>query len=753
MNRLVIRFIALLILNSLFFSACSSTPAVSTQNNQPTEQATETSPTVAPPTPTSQIATTHVAIDGDAGDWGTYPVNMTDPAGDQEDGYPDIIDAHYFKNDKYLYVLINIGETGNWNKLGIHFVTEGGGEGQISILQPYRATIRGESGSSPVDVSLKFAEGGSYEVKIALSKLPGEIVDIDAIGFALSTNGNDVYGDIINSPVQALQTVDELEVINETLVRIDGDADDWADYEDIANPSPNDVPEGAVDIVNVQSFNNEEYLYLAITQQDPALFSKYAAVVRTDEDGTPDFYIGFHPGQNLAVFGPFDAQSFSPAAGVEFSQGEIVEVKIPLALFGSRPVLYVHLQTEIVNGPVADGFDFVPQMTDETEPAEALASVIGPTTSGLIAADETWSGEIHLTGDITLTGGATLTIEPGTTVFLASNSDDQHTGQEHYDGYISEHSDPVGSEEWDQNAIRIDGRGGILHFVGTSDNPIVFKPEGSSTSSAQWDGIYIERGTIQYAKVLYAGRTAIQPLGFLGEPIEIAYNEVRFFHWAGIDSHTPNVWIHHNVVEGGGHQCITGASGNVIEFNFMTHCQNAMFVVGVDVMVRNNIAVDTARGIQVGADGRIPAGSAITFSNNTVAWLQGPPDGWYYQGELVYPSFDTGGGLDVFQADLKLTMENNIVYGPFSWGIGLHETLGAGSSVDYNLIFGTDDNYMGSGIGAIGSHNIFADPQLAEDYRLLPTSAAIDAGAPATLDADGSPADLGAFGGPDAGGW
>jgi hypothetical protein len=39
-----------------------------------------------------------------------------------------------------------------------------------------------------------------------------------------------------------------------------------------------------------------------------------------------------------------------------------------------------------------------------------------PTTSGQLTADETWTGEVLLTGDVTVPSGLTLTIEPGTSV-------------------------------------------------------------------------------------------------------------------------------------------------------------------------------------------------------------------------------------------------------------------------------------------------------------------------------------------------
>jgi hypothetical protein len=341
-------------------------------------------------------------------------------------------------------------------------------------------------------------------------------------------------------------------------------------------------------------------------------------------------------------------------------------------------------------------------------------------------------------------------------VYLATNSDDQHNGMEHFDEYISEHADPVGSQEWDQNAIVIDGRGGILHFVGTADEPIVFRPEGSSASSAQWDGIYIERGTIQYSKVLYAGRTAIQPLGFIGEEIEIAYNEVRFFHWAGIDSHTQNVWIHHNLVEGGGHQAITAASGNVVEHNVLLNSQSGVTVQANGTSIRNNIFINCVRGVQIG--GQTPSGSEVQVVNNTFIQTADVPDGWSYQGELIYPAFENGGAIELYNAGVVLIAFNNLISGHFDWGIGLHAAPGSGSMVDYNLIWDTGAHFEGGSASFAGDHNIFVDPMLILDpdgfsYELAAGSPVMDAGSPDVTDADGSKADLGAFGGEFAGGW
>jgi parallel beta-helix repeat protein len=376
---------------------------------------------------------------------------------------------------------------------------------------------------------------------------------------------------------------------------------------------------------------------------------------------------------------------------------------------------------------------------------------INATTSGTISQDETWHGEIHITGDIQMANGATLIIEPGTKVYLASNHDSQQLGVGFDDEYTRSHNDPVRLAEWDRNAILIDGRNGIIQAKGTSDQPITFRPEGDSTSPAQWYGIFIERGTLQHAIVLYGGRTAVQVLGN-SDRVEIAYNEVRYFHWAGIDIHTSNAWVHHNIVEGGGHQGIGSAENALVENNLVTGAQTGISVErGNGTIVRNNIIVDCARGME------LRDGENIEVINNTIARIGGPPDGWYYQGKLVYPAFENGGGIENYLTTPRIVVLNNIIYGPFDWGLGMHQQPGVGSVVDYNLVWNTQQLIGGQWIHFPGAKNIVADPLFMApengDFHLLPDSAAIDAGDPTILDPDGSPSDLGAYGGPQGEGW
>jgi hypothetical protein len=51
-----------------------------------------------------------------------------------------------------------------------------------------------------------------------------------------------------------------------------------------------------------------------------------------------------------------------------------------------------------------------------------------PTTSGALTADETWSGEVNISGDITVPAGVTLTLQPGTVIRFPALYDDTGGG-------------------------------------------------------------------------------------------------------------------------------------------------------------------------------------------------------------------------------------------------------------------------------------------------------------------------------------
>ena len=108
------------------------------------------------------------------------------------------------------------------------------------------------------------------------------------------------------------------------------------------------------------------------------------------------------------------------------------------------------------------------------------------TRSGPIYSDERWSGTIEITGDVGIYPPATVTIEPGTIVRFAANSDDQKSG-----GYtpISDPYFPNDPAKAPSQISDIGLFGGTLIAVGTIDSPIVFTSSASTPDRGDWHSI------------------------------------------------------------------------------------------------------------------------------------------------------------------------------------------------------------------------------------------------------------------------
>ena len=94
----------------------------------------------------------------------------------------------------------------------------------------------------------------------------------------------------------------------------------------------------------------------------------------------------------------------------------------------------------------------------------------GATTSGVLSGDETWSGDVVITGTVMIPGDITLSIEPGTTVEFAAGRDIELIvkGTLIAEGTESDPitftSDAENPAKWDWTWIRLDGSG--RYFVG-----------------------------------------------------------------------------------------------------------------------------------------------------------------------------------------------------------------------------------------------------------------------------------------------
>ena len=114
------------------------------------------------------------------------------------------------------------------------------------------------------------------------------------------------------------------------------------------------------------------------------------------------------------------------------------------------------------------------------------------TTNGVMSANETWSGNIELTGDVTVPNNVTLTILPGTRVACWDKYDGQAGGLH-------------------TTRIELIINSGILSAVGTSNNPILFtsSPLYPPALAGDWYGIRLKAATngvstLRYCTVEFA---------------------------------------------------------------------------------------------------------------------------------------------------------------------------------------------------------------------------------------------------------
>ena len=103
-------------------------------------------------------------------------------------------------------------------------------------------------------------------------------------------------------------------------------------------------------------------------------------------------------------------------------------------------------------------------------------NVRAQTVSGLLEADETWSGQIVLEGDVVIPASVTLTIVPGTTVLVKPLQDTFQNG--------------------DKSRISIILDGGTILAEGTSASPVRFQSEADPGVPGDWGGVTIIEGDL-----------------------------------------------------------------------------------------------------------------------------------------------------------------------------------------------------------------------------------------------------------------
>jgi hypothetical protein len=543
-----------------------------------------------------------------------------------------------------------------------------------------------------------------------------------------------------------------------THIEIDGEANDWMDrpllYEDAAG----DAEDEYLDFTQVYAFLNRDALYILVKVVDSS-----APFVQIDVELSAD-------NERTIVSWRQDVDYWKAFPRSQFALGSVLEGRIDLRDIGYPEQSVVIYEIRAMVGDQASSkdwwaadsvnpllqrvvrvneFDLGLGEAGTEEILDSSGQRVNFTTSGYIDKDEIWRDEIHVTGDIEFLDGAVLTIEPGTIVYIASNSDDRQANDTGgcYNEFTCLYDDPTTRIGWGANTISIDGRDGVINAEGTQDAPIIIQPEGDSTSTSQYGTILVQRGLLKYVKILYSdGVEIIGPTtGF-----EIAYSEIRYCISNCLSISQENTRVHHSIIEGGGNAAFRAGNHSVVDHNTFLRSNVGILVPDrEDVILRNNLIFDCSTGIAV-------SGRDIEVSNNTIAYVEGPPEGIYYENELVYPLFNTWIYEFGIGSDGNVRVINNIIAAPYPNGLFSAE-YDPRLVVKYNLVWEVDSLAGGPSRNVYASSNFKADPLFADlenwDVHLLPGSPAIDAGFPDLLDPDGTLSDIGAYGGPFADEW
>lgn len=213
---------------------------------------------------------------------------------------------------------------------------------------------------------------------------------------------------------------------------------------------------------------------------------------------------------------------------------------------------------------------------------------------GIITTDETWSGEILVTGHIFVPEGVTLTIEPGTVVKF-----------KHYRGY---------KRPWERLGMTI---GGTLIAVGTPDKQIWFTSDAEDPVNGDWHMIRFENaGTdnvIKYAVIEFAQ----QGVNMWNSSPTVSHTIVRWNNWEGIylESYSKPI-IEYNLIYENGYNGIAMEQFNDATLKYNTVLRSGTNGIHVDASIArleyNVIKGNMANGLSVDDHGTIVA------INNTI---------------------------------------------------------------------------------------------------------------------------------------
>jgi len=295
---------------------------------------------------------------------------------------------------------------------------------------------------------------------------------------------------------------------------------------------------------------------------------------------------------------------------------------------------------DLVPPPAPTLADDLPPTSEPLPPesqVEDVPSNINKTTSGQMAEDEIWRGEILLTGDVEIPQGVTLTIEPRTTIRFTAQRDDQH-GEDEYspDDPSTIHATMI--------SILVFG---VLDAHGTPEQPILFTSDSEAPGVMDWQSIMIEdSGTVRLEHVTiehgYFGVQLNSPMSTVSVS-QSTFRDITTCAICGHGAHAlegPIIISNNNFIRCG-RECIdTYWNQNiVVQHNVFAESYVGIMCVGSAITVEGNLFINNGRGI-----GIIEGGTPNIIGNE-----------FTQQNE----------GTAIFVTDASPTISNNNIYDNF----------------------------------------------------------------------------------------
>lgn len=225
---------------------------------------------------------------------------------------------------------------------------------------------------------------------------------------------------------------------------------------------------------------------------------------------------------------------------------------------------------------------------------------VNRTTTGRMPGDETWRGELLITGDVEIPPGVTLTIEPGTTVRFTAQSDDQNDPGEY---------DPEDPSTYPATMISILVRG-VLLAQGRPEQPITFTTDSDEPGELDWQSIMLEEsGTVVLDHVVIEHSHLGLQLNSVELQASVTHSTIRHVTTCCIctDRHAitgPIVVADNRFVDCGREAIDTYANQNIIvHHNVFSQNYVGIMSVGSSIQVESNLFVGNDRGIGVIEDG------------------------------------------------------------------------------------------------------------------------------------------------------